>query len=77
MNTEQKPTKENKNAHLSQMLIGIFNIVVFICGTVLLVINFFFSGDNFSTYITYLALIMLIMPSLYYLVSLIKHMKHK
>jgi hypothetical protein len=65
MNKEQTPAS----------LIGIFNIVVFVCGTFLLAMNFFFSGDNFSAAITYIALAMLAVPSLYYLVLLIKNHK--
>ena len=57
------------------LLIGIFNIVVFVCGTFLLAMNFFFSGDNFSSAITYIALVMLAAPSIYYLVLLIKNRK--
>lgn len=57
------------------LLIGIFNIVVFICGTFLLAMNFFFSGENSNVYITYIALIMLAAPSLYYLVLSIKNRK--
>jgi hypothetical protein len=65
MNKEQTPA----------LLIGIFNIVVFICGTFLLAMNFFFSGENFNVYVTYIALIMLAAPSLYYLVLSIKNRK--
>ena len=65
MNKEQTPA----------LLIGIFNIVVFVCGTFLLAMNFFFSGDNFSAAITYIALAMLAAPSIYYLVLLIKNHK--
>ena len=65
MNKEQTPA----------LLIGIFNIVVFICGTFLLSMNFFFSGENFNVYVTYIALIMLAAPSLYYLVLSIKNRK--
>lgn len=78
MNSEQKSSQDNKNIHCcSQILIGIFNIIVFICGTVLLAINFFFSNDCFNPYITYIALIMLIVPTLYYLLLLIKNAKQK
>ena len=41
MNKEQTPA----------LLIGIFNIVVFVCGTFLLAMNFFFSGENFNVYV--------------------------
>ena len=78
MNTEQKSNQDNKSIyHCSHLLIGIFNIIVFICGTVLLTINQFFSGDNFSACITYIALIMLIVPTLYYLFLLIRNSKQK
>ena len=60
---------------LTALLIGIFNIVVFVCGTFLLAMNFFFSGDDFSTAITNIALVMLALPSIYYLVLLIKNRK--
>ena len=65
MNKEQTPA----------LLIGIFNIVVFVCGTFLLAMNFFFSGESFNVYVTYIALIMLSVPSLYYLVLSIKNRK--
>ena len=65
MNKEQMPV----------LLIGIFNIVVFVCGTFLLAMNFFFSGENFNEFVTYIALIMLAVPSFYYLVLLIKNRK--
>lgn len=61
--------------HMPALLIGIFNIVVFVCGTFLLAMNFLFSGENFNEFITYIALIMLAVPSLYYLVLLIKSRK--
>ena len=61
--------------HIPALLIGIFNIVVFACGTFLLAMNFFFSGENFNAYVTYIALIMLAAPSLYFLVLLIKNHK--
>lgn len=78
MNTEHISNQGNKSIYCcSHILIGIFNIVVFICGTFLLTINLFFSGDNFSMYITYIALIMLIVPTLYYLFLLIKSAKWK
>ena len=57
------------------IIFGIFNIVVFVCGTFLLAMNFFFSGENFNEFVTYIALIMLAAPSLYYLVLLIKNRK--
>lgn len=67
MNKEQTTT----------VLIGIFNIVVFVCGTFLLAMNFFFSGDNFAASITYIALVMLLVPSIYYLCLLIKQTKKR
>ena len=60
---------------LTALLIGIFNIVVIVCGTFLLAMNFFFSGDDVSTGITNIALVMLALPSIYYLVLLIKNRK--
>ena len=61
--------------YMPALLIGIFNIVVFVCGTFLLAMNFFFSGENFNVYVTYITLIMLVAPSFYYLVLLIKNRK--
>ena len=70
----ERNTPMNKD-HMPALLIGIFNIVVFVCGTFLLAMNFFFSGENFNEFITYIALIMLAVPSIYYLVLLIKNHK--
>ncbi len=78
MNTEYISSQDNKSIYdYSHILIGIFNIVAFICGTFLLTINLFFSGDNFNILITYIALIMLIVPTIYYLFLLIKNVKRK
>jgi hypothetical protein len=62
---------------MTALLIGVFNIVVFACGTFLLAMNFFFSGDNFTASITYIALFMLLVPSIYYLCLLIKQAKKR
>lgn len=59
------------NKTVTAVLVGIFNIVMFICGTVLCALNFF-NGVLFEPFIAYIALAMWIVPTIYFTVILIK-----
>ena len=68
MNIGQKSNQENKMVDLySHMLLGIFHIVVFICGTFLVSMILCFSKDIVSDAVIYVALFMWLEPALYYL----------
>ena len=60
------------NKTVTTILVGIFNIVMFICGTVLCALNFF-NGVQYEPFISYIALAMWIVPSIYFAVILIKN----
>ncbi|MBR2038721.1 MAG: hypothetical protein IKA09_13490 [Lachnospiraceae bacterium] len=60
------------NKTITAIMVGIFNIVMFICGTVLFAFNNF-NGLIYEPYITYIALAMWIVPIIYFAVSLIKN----
>lgn len=78
MDTEKRPIQNNHKTDLCvQILIGIFNIIVFICGVVLLIVNFYSPSKEFIEEVAYVAIIMQIIPSVYYLILLIKHLVKK
>lgn len=78
MNTEQNASREDKSTYrCSLILLSIFNTIVFLCGTVLLAMNFFCSGNRFEPCVTLLALAMLLVPVCFHLFLLIRCVKQK
>ena len=61
------------NKTITAIMVGIFNIVMFICGTVLFTFNNFINMLVYEPYVTYIALAMWIVPIIYFAVSLIKN----
>ena len=60
------------NKIVTAILVGIFNIVMFICGTALFAINYF-NDLLYEPFITYIALVMWIVPIIYFTAILIKN----
>lgn len=59
------------NKMITAILVGIFNIVMFICGTVIFALNSF-NGLIYEPACTYIAFIMWIAPVVYFAAVLIK-----
>lgn len=59
------------NKTITAILVGIFNIVMFTCGTVLFALNHF-NGLVYEPAYTYIAFAMWVVPIVYFVVILIK-----
>lgn len=72
MDNGNKNEQNNKTKKtVSQILCGIFFITMYICATVLFIINFFFSGEKFEPNATIIAFVMWIVPTVYFALSII------
>ena len=62
-------TKKNAYIEISFKLIGIFGILVFLCGFGMFILNCFFrNADSYWPFATYIATVMMIVPSIYFIV---------